>query len=712
MAASPRDWRSTVARFLGEHSPVYLNLRSAEQPPATGTTASDPETTTTHSPTSDAHPTGSRSDHSPLTNAPAANSSANDAPAATSAAQPADENIPSSTATDASAPDATKPSTAKPDASTRANRPSTPPAQDPDNNAAEDTHPAGDLDGGVKGASSGKNADDSPMAWDLAPPRTTVAGVAARLVPRIRTALAGIRVGRSKNAAGESHPDGTGRGTPGVSLMGAGVPGSGVSDAGVSGAGVPGGGASDGGAAGGAGPSAAAKPPSAISPPVARAPGMARPPVAKPEALGTELLVETPLNRLTVFAIVAGVITGIMVALLHRLILWVERLAFGVDHFTSAAPIRTISHERLTIVLLITGVIVGLTWWALAKWGRKLVAPSQAMEGTPMPVWETMISAFTQVASVAAGTPVGRENAPRLIGALSAAGMCSKWKVAPDARRILVASAAGAGLAASFHLPLAGALFALEVLLVEMSTRTVVAAMVTSATAVAVSSFMIPQPPSYQTVLIDERLPMLICATVVGVVAGLAGHVFGLAVRWAIAHRSRGNRIIWHTLVIFALVAALSWWVPGIAGNGRWAASSILNNSLPIGLLVALILLRAAALVACFKAGVVGGTLTPSFSLGAMTGGLVGIGLHQLVPEISVGACALAGAAAFLATSMAAPMFGMIAAIEFTDMAAQGYLSMFVAVISAVVAVRLWAVAHNKEFVFRPFHAAAWTQDT
>ena len=61
------------------------------------------------------------------------------------------------------------------------------------------------------------------------------------------------------------------------------------------------------------------------------------------------------------------------------------------------------------------------------------------------------------------------------------------------------------------------------------------------------------------------------------------------------------------------------------------------------------------------------------------------------------------GAGAFLSTTMAAPMFGVIAAIEFTDMPAHGYLPMFVAVVGAALAVRLWGIITNKNQRIQPF---------
>ena len=316
---------------------------------------------------------------------------------------------------------------------------------------------------------------------------------------------------------------------------------------------------------------------------------------------------------------------------------------------------------------------------------------------------------FLQVISVAAGAPVGRENAPRVAGGLSASWIATTFKLDPQARRILIASAAGAGLAASFHLPLAGALFALELLLVEMTTRAVVTTMLTSAIAVAVTSIFIEPHPIFSTVELNETPAMLGAALIVGIIAGMLGHWFGIAARKAVAARPRGAAILWQMPLAFTVVAVISYLVPGVSANGRWAADTIFTTGLPVATLLLFVVLRMGIVIMCFRVGTVGGNLTPAFSLGATTGAIIGIALAGLFPSLSLSAFAIMGAGAFLSTTMAAPMFGMIAAIEFTDMPAQGYLPMFVAVVGAALAVRLWGIITNKNQRIQPFTSAAWT---
>ena len=428
-------------------------------------------------------------------------------------------------------------------------------------------------------------------------------------------------------------------------------------------------------------------------------------PVARPP------MTVTPLNRLAVLAIVAGALTGLLVAMGNRLIVATEQWIYGAHHLIVLDPGSNVSPERLAVTLICVGVVTSWIWYLLERFGRPAVSVPGAMHGTPMPLFETALSAFTQVVSVAAGAPVGRENAPRLMGGMVASRLATALSIDAGARRILVASAAGAGLAASFHLPLAGALFALELLLVEMSTRTVVSTMLASATAVATTGIFVEPHPIYHPVPLNEHPDMLLAAVLVGIVSGISGHWFGILARKAAASRPRDANILWEMPFVFTLCAIAAYFLPGVSANGRWAAETMFTTGLPIGVLILLGIARGVMILACFRAGTVGGTLTPAFALGALTGGVIGILCQPFFPDVPVAAFALLGAGAFLSTTMAAPMFGMIAAVEFTDLAAQGYLAMFISVITAALAVRLWGVIVHKDQRQLPFTYAAWTSE-
>lgn len=422
-------------------------------------------------------------------------------------------------------------------------------------------------------------------------------------------------------------------------------------------------------------------------------------------------MTQIPLNRLALLAAIIGIGTGLLVAALNWAVIGVEQLVYGANHFSDPNPASTVSPLRLSLTLVVVGILTSWAWFLLHRMSGPEVSVVGAMRGEKMPLIKTLLSAFLQVSTVASGAPVGQENAPRMVGTLVSERFSSWLDLDIDAKRILIAAATGAGLGASFHLPLAGALFALEILLVEMSTRTVIITMVTSGAAVTTASFLVDTPPVFHAGIITGAPTMLIAAVLVGVIAGLLGHWFSQIAARMVRKSPKGVHILWQMPLGFILIAAVTYIVPAATATSRSAASTMLGVGLPLLMLLALVTLRTGAILLAFRVGTVGGTLLPAFALGALVGAIVG-NLFGPLLGVSAGAFALMGAASFLATSMAAPMFGMIAAIEFTDVSPQGYLPAFLAVVVAVLTVRGWGVFTDREQRSVPMTYASWTGET
>jgi H+/Cl- antiporter ClcA len=110
---------------------------------------------------------------------------------------------------------------------------------------------------------------------------------------------------------------------------------------------------------------------------------------------------------------------------------------------TAASPLRRF------LVLCVCGAVAGIGWWALFRLGKPLVSISQAVRetGPRMPFLSTVIHVLLQIVTVALGSPLGREVAPRELGALFATQLSERAHLSPQYRRIMIACGAGAGLA-------------------------------------------------------------------------------------------------------------------------------------------------------------------------------------------------------------------------------------------------------------------------
>src|SRR6266481_7041618 len=96
-----------------------------------------------------------------------------------------------------------------------------------------------------------------------------------------------------------------------------------------------------------------------------------------------------------------------------------------------------------------------------------------------MPFWVTLTHAILQIVTVGLGSPLGREVAPRELGAALTTKLSARANLTPEGTRIMIACGAGAGLAAVYNVPLGGALFTLEVLLGPFSLPSSAAALAT-----------------------------------------------------------------------------------------------------------------------------------------------------------------------------------------------------------------------------------------
>jgi H+/Cl- antiporter ClcA len=140
---------------------------------------------------------------------------------------------------------------------------------------------------------------------------------------------------------------------------------------------------------------------------------------------------------------------------------------------------------RRVSALLICGAIAGIGRWLMYRFCAPLVSIKKTVGASAprMPGIATTAHALLQIITVALGSPLGREVAPREIGAVLAGWLAAKGGLGPADARIMVACGAGAGLAAVYNVPLGGALFTLEALLCTFTPAGVIPAIATSGVA-------------------------------------------------------------------------------------------------------------------------------------------------------------------------------------------------------------------------------------
>jgi H+/Cl- antiporter ClcA len=367
-------------------------------------------------------------------------------------------------------------------------------------------------------------------------------------------------------------------------------------------------------------------------------------------------------------------------SLLHLL----EHLAFGYDHGALLDGLLAAPAWRRVAALTAAGLLGGIGWWALRRFATPVVSISRAVAGARMPAAATLTNVGLQIGIVGLGASIGREAAPRELGAFVADRLSAAYRLSMRERRILVACGAGAGLAAVYNVPFGGALFTIEILLAELSFATALPAFATAGVAALVARVAVPAGPLYMLPALKLTGSLVAFAIPVGLLTGIAAAGFVHLASLLENHRPLGGTILWIMPAIFTAVGMFSAALPEILGNGRAAAQTVFSGTASLLVLAALVIGKAATTTATIGAGAAGGTLTPSIAIGAAAGGFLGVLVTHIWPGTPIAAYAFLGAAAFLAATMRAPFTATVLALEFTGQSAELFIPTMLAVASAI----------------------------
>lgn len=400
--------------------------------------------------------------------------------------------------------------------------------------------------------------------------------------------------------------------------------------------------------------------------------------------------------------ILTGIGAGVGGMLLALLLHAIQHVAYdySLAHVVGAESFLTgvsqADPQCRLAVLVVCGLVAGGGWWALYRYGRPLVSIRRAVRAADprMPFVSTTVHALLQIVTVALGSPLGREVAPREIGSLLAGQLAHRAGLTPADCRLMVACGAGAGLAAVYNVPLGGAVFVLEVLLGTFELRALVVAVVTSAIAAAVAWIGLGNEHQYTVPAFVLSTPLVAWSIVCGPLFGFAAYGFVRLTSRARADAPKGRLLPVLALVNFAVIGVLAMRFPQLLGNGKGPASMGFDGTLTIGLAATLLVLKVAIEAGSLRAGAEGGLLTPGLANGALLGVVLG-GLWSLVwPGASIGGCALVGATAFLAASMQMPITAVVLLLEFTRANHDSLVPMLLAVAGSLVAYRFaqWVV--------------------
>jgi len=389
--------------------------------------------------------------------------------------------------------------------------------------------------------------------------------------------------------------------------------------------------------------------------------------------------------------VLTGVGTGVGAAALTRLLEVVQHFAWNGSATNILDAAQHVGAWRHVFILLGAGLLTGAGQIIL-----KQLSSGNGIDTTAaiwfhagrMPALRTLGSAVLSVVIVGMGASLGREGAPKQAGAVMANFFSDRERLSDEQRRLLVACGAGAGMGAAYGVPLGGALFALEVMRGKLALRYVLPALFASMIATAVSWLALPDSPTYVIPAYSSSASSVIWALLAGPIAGLVSVGYVRIVTWADRNRPRNWRRLAAPVLVLGLLGVASIWFPQLLGNGKDASQLAFTNQVAPILLLTLLVLKPLATVLCMRSGAPGGMFTPSLTVGALLGAVLGHAWSWLWPGVPGGLFAVLGAAAVLAATTQGPISTVVLMMELTGHYRSFILPMLLVVCTATLVAR------------------------
>ncbi len=272
--------------------------------------------------------------------------------------------------------------------------------------------------------------------------------------------------------------------------------------------------------------------------------------------------------------------------------------------------------------------------------------------------------------TIACGGSVGREGPIVQIGSAAGSGLGQLLKMDPKLVKTLVGCGAAGAIAATFNTPIAGVIFAIEIIVLELKTKSFIPLVISSVFATVVSrQYLGNEPafivPEYSLTGPDELFFYLI----LGILSGILGNVFIKVVYGFEDFFDHLTIPFWTKPLLGGIILALiALKYPETLGVGYETVSSVLQQKSTLPLMGALIVLKIFCTSLTLASGGSGGVFAPSLYVGAMFGGAYGALVHSYFPEVSIGygAYALVGMAAMFSATGRATFTAIVILFEMT----------------------------------------------
>ncbi len=392
-----------------------------------------------------------------------------------------------------------------------------------------------------------------------------------------------------------------------------------------------------------------------------------------------------------------GVLAGFGAYILKKAIKLIYNLFWGnTESFLCIKDKFSLIHIILVPALggLVVGIIMKYFGKEVKGHGMASVIESIFFKGGFIRKRVGALKIITAAFTIGTGGSVGKEDPVIQIGSSIGSFVGQIFKISEKKMRTLVACGAAAGLASAFNAPLAGAMFAVEIILGDFGISGFMPIIVASVTGVVTSHYLEGNFSEFILPHYQFHNPIeLINYFFLGIFAGILGVLF--------IKTLNSTEKWWQNLktpeflkpaIGGLLVGVMGFFVPNIFGQGFDTIGLSLNDKIGISILAAIIILKIIATSVTVGSGGVGGVFVPSMYIGAMAGLLTGKLSHILFPNIVVypGVYAIAGMGAGIAAATHAPITAILLIFELTKDYNVILPLMFASIISSAISTSIF----------------------
>jgi CIC family chloride channel protein len=385
-------------------------------------------------------------------------------------------------------------------------------------------------------------------------------------------------------------------------------------------------------------------------------------------------------------ALIVGILTGIGAVITQYLIKAVAWV--GYEWFPDVTS--GLGKAYVILVPAIGGLFAGIliyNWAREAKGhGVPEVMEAVAIKGGRIRPIVAVIKSTASAITIGSGGSAGREGPMVQIGSAIGSTLGQLLDLSSERTSNLVACGAAAGIAAAFNAPIAGVIFALEVILGRFSVRYFSSVVVSAVAASVIGRAAFGDSPAFNVPAAYgvNSLWEFLFYPVLGLLAALAGVLFTRTLYWtedffddikflpewfkpAVGGALLGVLAFAYPLI--RLAQPVTWdTVPQIYNVGYEIIEGALSNQLLFGAAFILLIAKMLATNLTLGSGGSGGVFAPSLFMGAMLGAAFELGVNRLFPGVAApqGAYALVGMAAVFAAAAHAPITAVIILFELT----------------------------------------------